>query len=210
MKKVLILTLLFIVGLTSAVFAAEAGDTQYSPNEIYKILFAGISKEALSQPTIELNFGENSAAKIDKILQELPFSKGKVVQGKVEKYRYTQVNYDNFWTVYLSGEGGEWDQKLFAVTFSIKLKNQNVQEKDTSVFLKLSQVYGECTALSKFIYDEGKFDPKLNYYIWEKNNIVLTYRCSKDDKDSILVVEIWDKNYFRQNEANGKYRILQY
>ncbi|SEP40992.1 hypothetical protein [Propionispora vibrioides] len=209
MKKVLILTLL-LIALTSVVFAADSRDTQYSPNEIYKILFTGIGKEELSQPTVELKFGENSASKIDEILKELPFKKSKIAQGKIEKYKYTQVDYDNFWTVYLSGVGDEWDQKLFAVTFSIKLKNQNVQEKDTSVFLKLKQMYGEYTTLSKFIYGENKFDPNLNYYIWEKNNVIITYRCNKTEKDSTLVVEMWDKTYFRQNEENGKYYILQY
>lgn len=210
MKKILIVTLLFLLGLASTVSAAESGDAQYSPNDIYKILFAGLGKETASQPTTELKFGENANAKIDKVLQELPFPKGKVSQGKIEKDRYRQINYDNFWTVYSTGEGGEWDQKLFAVSFSINLKNQNVQEKETSVFLKLNQMYGECTALSKFIYSVGQFEPKLNYYIWEKSNVIITYRCVKDKKDSVLVVEIWDKNYFRQNDENGKYRISQY
>ena len=167
MKKILIVTFLLFMGLASTVSAAESGDAQYSPNDIYKILFAGLGKETALQPTTELKFGENANAKIDKVLQELPFPKGKVSQGKIEKERYRQINYDNFWTVYSTGEGGEWDQKLFAVSFSINLKNQNVQEKETSVFLKLNQMYGECTALSKFIYNVGQFEPKLNYYIWK-------------------------------------------
>ncbi len=217
MKKVFILTLLFIVGVTSVVLASEVGERQYSPNEIYKILFAGLDKEDLPQPTTKLKFGENSTAKIDKILQELPFPKGRVARGKVENQNYTQVNYNDFWTIYLSGKGGEQDQKLLAVTFTIKLKNQNVQEKDTAVFLKLKQMYGESTTVSKFIIDGHSFnalsdhyffDPKLNYYIWEKDNIAITYRCPKHSKDSTLVVEIWDKNYFQQHEINGKYRIL--
>ena len=64
--------------------------------------------------------------------------------------------------------------------------------------------------MSKFIYNVGQFEPKLNYYIWEKKNVIITYRCVKDKKDSVLVVEIWDKNYFRQNDENGKYLISQY
>lgn len=93
-----------------------------------------------------------------------------------------------------------------------KVRNQQLQEKETNVFVKLCQLYGNDATVSKYIYEEVNdsklnFDPKLNYYIWEKNNLIITYRCFYDGKNSTVVVEYWDKNYFRQNELNGKYRV---
>jgi len=220
LRKLTILILILIFSLTKPAFANA--ELQYSPNDLYTIILSILGKENLPQPVSKLTFGETQANTIDNIIKsEFPISPTKVARGQIDKYRFTQAYYDKLWMVYFIGDASlaEWKDKLFEVSCSLKLENQQLQEKETNVFVKLVQLYGNDATVSKYIskniYEGGNdpepmFDPKLNYYIWEKNNIIITYRCFYDGKNSTVVVEYWDKNYFKQNELNGKYRVLEY
>lgn len=122
--------LLVIFSVARPAFASA--ELQYSPNELYTIIFSVLGKENLSQPVSKLTFGETQANTIDNIIKsEFPISSSKVARGQINKYRYTQAYYDNFWMVYFTGDDSlsGWKDKLFEVSWSLKLGISNYKKK---------------------------------------------------------------------------------